>query len=551
MSSTPPTPLDEKLRRLSRLTDSANSARNRKFGEGRAVLLAPYLERVTGIGLRMETVRPHRYEEVERLVYATIVESELARKELTDRLELLKSTKIAGSGRVLHAVDRIRSQLPDFPEIRTIIVDESKAVVPCSSFLDLQKISRHLKEAGFAVAESKDRLGRKVLEATSRKGGKFSISATQVHFDYTVIDRDTGLFEEGLTRFVEFICLLPYVRPQWAVGSNVVYLNEIKPFFDLMFNVPENVLGGVFKDVSAVAEEGNLSERPEFRETHKSRILREKKERGDNERSFGLAKEYLIPHVDFIVVKENKDGTKLAVVGLNCAINLAALEKALAEKEGAKLFMATPKTTVDRSKIYINKGNCFELRRVKKISSSTAILDEEGRKVAKILSPSTIMVPLDEGTKGAAAELLDLIYDRMLFYTPRIRSDEMGDSRLTELERQVVTAVDSLVDFYNYFLKVDHEKEAFRVANRTGTKPQDVTARGWLIAKLGECPSPRFEAKVLHALKAIRVEVDPGKFSMYGDRSMELYEMLSNMIGRMEAVCSIPVPQEGAPPQPN
>ena len=538
-------------RRLDSLVDMATAARKKGFGEERAVLLSPYLPKVAGIGMRIQQERPPRFGEVEGLMYAVLLERELAEKGLAPKLELLRKVQIGAKKLRAYAVDGVRAKLPDFPEIRTVTVDGAGICVPLSYFLDLSKVGRYLKEAGFSVAETRDRQGRRMLEATSRKGGKFCVKATSVHFDHTVLERNEELFEEGLTRFVEFICLLPYVGSEWALGTSVARMHEIRPFLELVFNMPRGVLGGLFSDVASAAAE-SLSGKAEFAETNKSRILREKGKRDDDEKSYRLGRDYLVPHVDFIVVKENKDEPPVLLVGIDCYLDLAALGRALAEKEGRKMFLTTPEQKIARTTRYVNKGSCIEVRKVPVRCFRASVLDEEGKKVAQLHTPGMntsgiIIIPLRAETKEAAAELLNIIYDGMLFYTPKIRSEELGDSRLTELERHVVVAIDSLVDFYNYFLKVDHEKEAFRIAGLTGTRPQDVTAHNWLLARLRECPAPRFEAKVLHALRAIRNEVDVGRFSQYGERSQELYDVLNNMIGRMEALCAMPVLQEGAP----
>ena len=552
-----PAGVSEECRRLRlvQLVDKAEAAKKRGFGKERATLLSPYFPEVK-MGINLLAERPHRFEDVEGLMFGMLLEQELDRTGSIPNLELLKKMRVAGSRSGpksgVYAVDGIRGQLPDFPEIRTLTVNDKNLVVPLSLFLDLTKISRYLKENGFAVAEKRDGLGRRMLEVTSKQGGKFCVGSTRVVFDHRVLEKNENLFDEGLTRFVEFVCVLPFKHAEWALGSSVVYLHELRPFFNMMFSVPNCALSDMFLQVAKIAQEHDLSEVEYFQETNKSRVLRQTGKRTDKEKSHMLKKDcFDLPHVGYIIVKANKDGTKVAVVGLDSNVDINALGKALAAREGDKLFMSTPRQKISRSRVFVNKGSRFENRVVPRFITETGILDEEGRKIAKIISPGTIMIPLSKGPVKAAAELLDTIYDQMLIYTPAIRNSETGDSRLTDIERQVYSAISSLIDFYNYFLKVDHEKEAFRVAGLTGSDPVDVSARGWLLAKLREEPSSRFEAKVLHALKAIRDGVDTSKFSLYGDRSRELYDMLNTMIGRMEALCAIPVDQKIIPPQPN
>ncbi|MFH1222516.1 MAG: hypothetical protein V1492_05530 [Candidatus Micrarchaeota archaeon] len=539
-------------KRLQHVIERLQGIEGKEFGKGRALLLESYLPKPpTEMKLSVESERPHRFEEVENIMLTLFMEYEAAKNGMLDELTLLRKTRLGGNNDTF-AIDRMRSVLPDFDELRTIGISDKQIVVPTSFAMNLDKIRKHLESSGFTVIEKKDNLKRRVLEATSPTGGKFELTQNKIMFQHGVLENQPDLFDEGMTRFVEFMCLLRF-KPDWAVGSDLVYLNELQPFLDLLNETPVKKLAGdLFLQVFDVAMV-DIGDCVDFKETLKSKMMRERGKRKDSEKSYVLDKKHLPPHFDFVVVKKNEKKADIMVIQLDCHLNLRVLNKMLNEdSEQPRLWATSQREMRSRTANFSNKGSYLQLRQIRIQSFETKILDEEGRKVALLRTPGTLLISLDKDTKDAVIKLLNIIYDNALFYTSRIRDRELGDSKLIDYERNLANAINSMTQFYRFFLQSEHERESFNLAERTKTLPATVSATSWLLAKMKEAPSKDFNVMVLHALKAIDSEIKPEEFvAKYGreeetqKRAAELYRMLQVFIGRFEALCTV----GGAEPQ--
>ncbi|MCP4647823.1 MAG: hypothetical protein GY852_08870 [bacterium] len=541
-------------KRVDQLVRRVEVAREETFeGRHEVGLLEPHVKKpFTQIGLRIDADSPHYAEKLEDVLAATIVEHECHVAGEMDELTLLRSVNITGAGGMQDhfAMDRLRTHLPEFPNISSIGINSKSLRATFSFFFDQDNVKGDLKSAGFRVTEDKDGKGRRILVATAKDGGHFSVGDTFVSLD---LARKTKRFDECFTRFVEFIATTQF-KSNWSKENEIVYLNkEVRPILEVMLgkDYPKNVVGGVMNSIFKMMErEDDLEATGDFRETRKSQIARAKNLQGDGERTLRVIGSEGLEHIDYIVVKEGED--PVAIVQFDCEVDVRALDDGIGKSRDKKrLFLTNPEEKRESRVSFVNKGRgrAAEVRRWAKTVEESRVLNEEGCTVLKFKNAdgkSTFIVPLAPKTLWESLKALDMVYDERMFYTTTGRSREIRQSALTPLEREISVAFRNLTRMYHFFLEIEDAKRAFEVSMETGVSIEVPTAQKWVIAKMLEAGEDvQFHERVLHVLDIMHDRIDPNNLRVYGgtkesqEKARDFYAILQQLKGRFEAMVEL------------
>jgi len=518
------------------------------------ILLAPHVESpdVTEIALRQTTVTPHNAEVLEEILAALIIERDMYLGGLTDQLALLRLVKAGSRTKDLFAIDGLRRLLPDFPDIRTVILGKGSLSVVFTSIFELDRVKRELIEFGYGVEEGRDSRGERKLEAIAPDGGRFCIKRVSA----TLSDGAEAVerFDANFTRFVEFVAAVAF-KHGWKTDTEIVNLNsELKPVLELMMGeaYPRNWLGdnmGVIQ--RALSEGADLADDGLFAETHRSRMQRAAGIRGDDERTFVLRGSDQYGHIDYITVRTGEE--PLATIKFDCEIDMKALKRHLDAIDGRRLFLTQEKEGRESFARMVNKGRSsgFNLRVSARGARKSVILNEEGKAVLQLRNSegdSTLFVPLSAETMPDAARAMDAIYDELLFYTPTGRSRELGDSGLMQQEYEIVMAFRTLTKLYRFFLEIDDQRRYFELNRETGIGVAGggalpLSSQEWVIATMkSAAEGAPFHEMVLAVLDVLDRRIDPSDFARYGDtvetqqRARELYGHLKTLKGKFEAL---------------
>ncbi len=493
-------------------------------------LLAPVFEEIAGQSSERKLIQrlsiPNPPTDVVELsVCAALLDRELYLARLQSELQILKKIRGATHQSSVFAADGMRKIFPDARYLRTLVLSDQTAKIVLANVFDLAKLSEHAEEAGFNVRAGKDSLGRKTLSLVgSDPASEITLSAISALFEHDSFGRSAELFDQSLTDFIEFICLLAY-RPDWIIGSSLVHLGNYEPILQLAFPGQFNdCLGNAIQAV----QEASLSNPGQIlHETWASRREAEGGRRKSDDQTLALNKEYIPFHVAYVTVRPKMGRFS---VKFDCDIDMLKLESYLADLG----YKTVTGQTHSSRKVAVNLGSRFDQRQYFDMTTSTKILDGSEKEVMNIVDDNTVFFNL--ANIGDAIKLMNLIYSKILFVTPNIRNEEHGSSGLSQVEREVINSIDRLVRFYSFFLEMEDIRERIQLGPYEGSSPLQ-----WVGQKMMEGKGD-FSARVLHVLKILDERVDPANFGSLGgeketqENARELYRQLKHLITQFQAI---------------
>ena len=488
----------------------------------------------TGMGIRLEaSTPPPKTMQMEEAVCGMMLENELFRSRMASKLALLK--KIRSVGKDVFALDGIRTILRGFDHMRALIIDEKEVTATFNSISDLAKVTEFAEDLGFAVQKSSDRRGREIL--TLRRPvteSELSIGPFFCSFRHEMFGTRKPDFDDSLTRFVEYACLLPY-RVDWTVGASMIHLNEYQPIMEIMFGsglysgAGDAVLG--FYSKFRTGTDGEKA--AVMRESGKSQIERRAGKRAQDDVTMALKKEYLPAHVSAMSAREK---TNNLFVCIDCDFDFERIERML-ESQG---YAIEEEAVKSRRDYYVNKATQMESRSFFKIQQSRTVKNEKDEVVMRFVGENSVFIDLTDRAVTEAAEILEIIIGKLLLRSPMYRDADHGSSGLSNVEREVVAAADGLMRMYNFFLAPGDEREA--LAKRLAGEPvEDPKAIKWVIETMREAEGD-YVSKSLHVLRVLHRRVSRLDFSIFGseqetqDHAKKLLSQLKTRIADFETM---------------
>jgi hypothetical protein len=472
--------------------------------------------------LRLEaTPEPPKTAEVEELLTGLMLERELHAAGEQKSLSILK--KVYGTDNM--AVDGLRRLLPEHDHIRTVALNSKTMSVTLAHFLDLASVRGFVEDLGFQVAEGADKLGRKTLEISRPcAGSQFTVGPTYVTFNHAMFGMEGPEFDESLTRFIEFICLLPYKK--WAAGSNLVRLNDYLPVFEIIApetfkGVVKTALLGTY-DMMMNGSEGEKAKA--LHETVTSKAERQAGRRAEDDITWALNSKFRPPHVSAITMRD-ESGT--CFVCFNCDLDFPKIKEMLGEKG----FSLTERSVRRQRKTFANKASHFAMRKYFESVTQRTVVDSDGKTVLEFDGENSVFVKLDEETFEKATRVLDAIHSKLMFCTPELRDSEHGTTGLFPEERAIINAVDSLARFYSFFL---YPVDARAAAEAIGSGAL-YDLRGpheWVMHMLKQGEGT-FQERVYDVLQILDRRIRKIDFMVYGSET-ETQEKASQLYARLQ-----------------
>ncbi len=507
----PRTLTEDRFRKIDHLTERLSMASEKQMHErcGTLLLREVLLEierESSGVGLSLKAVTPMpKTQELETLLIALMLERELYASGSIKELGILRKV---GHG---FAVDGLQSMISGAESLRTLIVTDAKLCAYFTHVLDLGKISEHCHELGLDSSEDTDRWNRRVLRVggSSSQWG-FTVGQIYASFEHSLFGKATQeSFDESLTRFIEFVCLLDY-KPGWAVGTSLVRINDYQPLYKILTpGMFGSTMSNLLETAYTSAIEGKLDSTKQFHESRRSETERRYGGRGRDQRTFVIDREFTPLHVRYVTIKED---SKCIAVGFDCGLDFERLERFLGERG----FRVVRESGLACNSQIANKGTRFDIRKRFSHVDKRTVQDEDGNEIVVFRGANQALVfPKNADAMKKAGLVLNTLYNNMLFCTPILRDAEYGDSGLSAEERAVIGSFDTLVTLYRFFLEpVDGRifRERLERGDNAGLRSPLESVMSMLQDVAGG-----FEDRVLHVLSAMDARINPAKFiELYG-----------------------------------
>jgi hypothetical protein len=414
-------------------------------------------------------------------------------------------------------LDSLNRQLGEYINLQCIAIDESSLNFHFKSPVDVEKV-KEIVDNSPGNYQSRlglsSRLKRKTLEVGLENRVIAYLDGYNIKFPYMDLHKH-DLFEDGLQASTELLIRVHQDRP-FRSDIRVVNLNEYAPIFKVLFPQSfEDLITPTLNEIRESSSKGKIKVCEGLVPIKRDPEI--------------LRLDVSFDHIKYLLV--DSKGDKI-ILKFGSYIDENVLSKILADEN---LYLGEiEKEEVVKKTVY-QKGAGIGTKMIRKSIPYSPVKDSEGNNIASLFRQS-INIPINQTEQGfsKAARLASNIYYNRIFNTAWLESADLPPADLTEVEKQVINAIDTPAKIYRIFLHRDDMRASFEGRQELRTPLE------WVCDRMRESPDNSFEGRIYHTLRTLNDRITPGlhseDFRIYGPDSPQLYSQLQRLLGRFEGI---------------